>query len=143
MQVTFADNEGFELDNNQGILLVEILVAKAMRLGNYRQRCANLGLDFRGFFDLRLVDFHEIQMVGGEHEGRGAVADREVGDDSTVSLTVRGREIAEPVRRVRAIFCDGAPPFVARVSSSVRPRRRRRPQRQRPQQLVLGGLVTS
>ena len=120
-----------ELNDAEGALLTEILRAGSMRWDVYNDRCNSNGLNpCRLLLDLHMLEFSELRFVGGEHEGRGSMTDREVADDARVALTDRGKRIAEPVSRVREVFCDDPlPPNVpvpTPVGSKVRILGRRR-----------------
>lgn len=114
-----------ELNDAEGALLSDIFRAGSMRWDVYNQRCALDGLDpCRLMLNLRMLEFSNLHFVGGEHEGRGSMTDRDVADDARVALTDRGKRVAEPVSRVREVFCDDAPlPNTPVLTSSSRRRR--------------------
>lgn len=130
MPKSVGRNERLDPERGRGIMLLELLRDGTMTLGAYKKRCEALGVHFSEFLRGDLVHFVEIEMEGGEHVGKGAVSEREPGDDSVVSLTERGKESAGFVRRVNDIFGGGASPGIPLPVT-------RRPRRQRPRQLKL------
>lgn len=99
-----------EFSNEEGIVLVEILGVGNCTWEDYKKKCGAYGLAPSRLLVCGMLRVTEMHMEG---------EDGEVGDDSIVALTERGRAVAQRTKQVRDIFCD--PP-----AASTSPRRHHR-----------------